>query len=213
MGSSLRRKALSNSWQKYAEQIVDGAAILDDDTAGRLIEAFAAVPRDHFVEQPTRAFEDVGLSVGFGQSSPKPSTIARMLGVLGLTSGMRILELGCGSGYCSALMSAAGAHVFALEEIGLLAQRARKTLDALGYQNVIVRPREGKRGWAEHAPFDAIIVWQPCARMPTGLMQQLSRPHGRLLGLIGEGDSARLTLWQTNQDGIADYQLERILVN
>ena len=210
MGSSLRRKALSSQSQKFAEQVVDGAAILDDNTAQLLVEAFAAVPREQFIEQRARAFEDMQLSVGFGQTSPRPSTIARMLGVLGLSSGMRILELGCGSGYCSALMAAAGASVFALEEIGLLAQRARKTLDALGYQNVIVRPREGKRGWSEHAPFDAIIVWQPCLRMPAELMNQLSTPSGRLLGLIGTAASARLTMWQVTVEGVSNYQLENI---
>ena len=212
MGSSLRRKAISNQWQKFAEQIVDGAAILDDNTAALLVGSFAAVPRDRFVEQPEHAFEDIVLGVGFGQLSPRPSTIARMMGVLGLSAGMRILELGCGSGYCSALMSAAGAHVFALEEIGLLAQRARKTLDALGYQNVIVRPREGKRGWGEHAPFDAIIVWQPCQRMPAELINQLVVPNGRLVGLIGDSGAARLTLWQASAEGIANYQLEKIVL-
>lgn len=210
MGLGLRRKAISSIWQSFSEQIVDRAAILDDATANLLIDSFASVPRDLFVEDTTRVHEDVSLSVGYGQISPRPSTIARMLGVLGLRSGMRVLEIGCGSGYCSAIMAAAGVDVFALEAIGLLAQRARKTLDAHGYQNVIVRPREESRGWSEHAPFDAIIVWEPCLKIPHELFNQLVNPGGRLLGLIGASNSARLTLWQASSDGISNYQLESI---
>src|SRR3982750_2970809 len=122
-----QRKPLSQGWIRFAENIVEKAEVLDNETIETLIHAFASVPRHHFVPDGfrLRATEDISLPIGFGQTMSTPSTIARMLGLIGLRPGLRVLEIGCGSGYCSAVMAAAGAQVFAMEYVGILAQRTR----------------------------------------------------------------------------------------
>ena len=103
---------IAPEWQRFAERVVSTAGVLDETTAAILIAAFAAVARDKFVESSEGiALEDRALPIGYGQVTSTPSLIARMLGLVGLRPGMRVLEVGCGSGYCSAVMAAAGAQV------------------------------------------------------------------------------------------------------
>ena len=207
---SPKRKPLSPGWVRFAEAVINKAGIVDDDTADVLVNAFAAVPRDKFVAQAfdRRALEDTALPIGYGQTISKPSTVARMLGLIGLRRGMRILEVGCGSGYCSALMAAAGAQVFAVEYVGLLAQRTRKLLDAMGFQNVLIRSGDGRRGWAEHAPFDAIVVSAAFETIEPELVAQLRNPGGRMVAPVGDNRGQILTLWEAKGGGVTLYQLE-----
>jgi len=194
----------------FAENIVAKAGILEDETANLLISSFASVPRACFLDLNfrSRALEDECFPVGFGQTSTAPSTVARMLGLLGLRPKMRILEVGAGSGYCSAIMAAAGAHVFGVECVGLLAQSTRKRLDALSYQNVIVKGGDGIRGWAEHAPYDGIIVWAAFEEYRKEIREQLTVPGGRLVAPLGNALGQILTLWEAKATGVATYQLE-----
>ena len=204
------RKPLSPGWIRFAEGIVNKAGVIDDDTAEILIQAFAAVPRDRFVSQALdrRAAEDTALPIGFGQTISKPSTVARMLGLIGLKPGMRILEIGCGSGYCSSIMAAAGAQVFAVEYVGLLAQRTRKLLDALNFHNVLIRSGDGRRGWAEHAPYDAIVISAAFQSIEPELVSQLVNPGGRMIAPVGDNRGQILTLWEAKGGGVTLYQLE-----
>lgn len=205
-----QRKALSQGWIRFAESVVDKAGILDEEVAATLVRAFAAVPRDQFVEAglSLRATEDNSLPIGFGQTISKPSTVARMLGLIGLRRGMRVLEVGCGSGYCSAVMAAAGAQVFALEYVGLLAQRTRKLLDRLNFQNVLIRRGDGRRGWLEHAPYDAIVVSAAFESIEPELVSQLVNPGGRMVAPVGNTRGQILTLWEAKGGGVTLYQLE-----
>jgi|GEM_PF-977244 len=204
-----RHKPLSPGWTRFAEQIVGDAGILDDDIAYTLVKAFAAVPRDRFVASAfnTRATEDIALPIGYGQTISKPSTVARMLGLIGIKPRMRILEVGCGSGYCSAVMAAAGAQVYAVEYVGLLAQQTRHLMDSLNYHNVLIRRGDGRRGWAEHAPYDAIIVSAAFERIEPELVAQLA-PGGRMVAPVGDANSQILTLWEAHNTSVAMYQLE-----
>lgn len=205
-----QRRTGSRLWLNFAEQIVDRAGILDEDTAEAVLRAFAAVPRNLFVEarQAVRANYDVALSIGHGQENSSPSTVARMLGLIGLRPGMRVLEIGCGSGYCSALMAAAGAQVFALEVIGLLAQRTRHLLDSLSFQKILIRRGDGRKGWLEHAPYDAIVVSTPFETIDPALVAQLITPGGRMVAPIGDSRAQVLSLWETKPGGVTRYQLE-----
>ncbi len=205
-----QRKAISQGWIRFAESVVDKAGVLDEDVAATLVNAFASVPRDRFVEEglSLRATEDISLPIGYGQTISKPSTVARMLGLIGLRRGMRILEVGCGSGYCSAVMAAAGAQVYALEYIGLLAQRTRKLFDALNFQNILIRPGDGRRGWAEHAPYDAIVVSAAFESIEPELVRQLVNPGGRMVAPVGNARGQILTLWEAKGGGVTLYQLE-----
>jgi len=205
-----KRKPISPGWLRFAETIVNKAGIVDDETAEVLIDAFAAVPREKFVAQAfdRRALEDTALPIGYGQTISKPSTVARMLGLIGLRAGMRILEVGCGSGYCSALMAAAGAQVFAVEYVGLLAQKTRKLLDSLGFQNILIRSGDGRRGWSEHAPYDAIVISAAFETIEPELVSQLINPGGRMVAPVGDNKGQILTLWEAKGGGVTLYQLE-----
>ena len=199
----------SGRWNKFAEEIVSKAGILDPDTEETLIKAFSAVPRDQFIASAfnARASEDISLPIGYGQTISKPSTVARMLGLLGIRRGMRILEIGCGSGYASAVMAATGAQVFAIEYLGFLAQSTRKLLDELNFQNILVRRGDGRRGWPEHAPFDGILISTAFTKIEPELLAQLLNPGGRMVAPVGDARGQILTLWEANV-GVTMYQLE-----
>ncbi len=203
------RKALSPGWLRFAQNIVDKADVLDEETAGTLVNAFASVPRDQFVAGAfnLRATEDISLPIGFSQTISKPSTVARMLGLIGLHPGMKVLEIGCGSGYCSAVMAAAGAHVFAVEYVGLLAQQTRRRLDAMNFQNILIRRGDGRRGWTEHAPYDAIVVSAAFEIIESELVSQLA-PGGRMVAPVGNTSAQVLTMWEVKETGVSTYQLE-----
>lgn len=206
----VQRKPVSRGWTQFAERIVRRAGVIDDDVSDTLVAAFSAVPRTLFVGEAlgVRAMEDVALPIGYGQSVPKPSTIARMLALIGLHKGMRVLEIGSGSGYCSALMATVGAQVFAMEGVGLLAQRTRRLLDSLNLHHVLVTRGDGKKGWPEHGPYDAIIVSAPIEQLEGELIRQLVPDGGRLVAPIGDVRGQILTLWETRGGSIHVYQLE-----
>ena len=190
--------------------MIQKIGVLDDATADTLTHAFASVPRDKFVAEAfnLRAAEDTALPIGYGQTISKPSTVARMLALVGIRSGMRVLEIGCGSGYCSAVMAAAGAQVYAVEYVGLLAQKTRKLLDEMNFQNILIRRGDGRRGWQEHAPYDAIVVSTAFETVEPELVSQLVNPGGRMVAPIGNKNGQILTLWEAKGGGVTLYQLE-----
>lgn len=205
-----KRKPQINPAIKFAESVVDTACILDEEVAGTVLRAFASVPRHKFISEgfARRAYEDTALPIGYGQIISKPSTVARMLGLIGIRPGMRILDVGCGSGYCSAVMSAAGAQVYAIEYVGLLAQKTRKLLDGLGHHKVLVKNGDGRRGWSEFAPFDAIVVSAVFPSIEPELLSQLKNPDGRLVAPIGNDRGQIMSLWEAKGGGVTMYQLE-----
>lgn len=207
---SPKTKTGSQGWIRFATSVVEKAGVLDEDTSDHLIRAFSSVPRSLFVDTAfnLRAAEDVALPIGYGQTISKPSTVARMLGLIGIRPGMRVLEIGCGSGYCSAIMAAVGAQVFAVEYVGLLAQRTRKRLDALDFQNILVWRGDGRKGWADHAPYDAIVISAAFQSIAPELVQQLRNPGGRMVAPVGDGRGQILTLWEAKGGGVTMYQLE-----
>ena len=173
---------------RFADAVLRRSGVLagsdrrDVERIDRIRAALMAVPRDQFVEPryQGRVLEDTGLSSGFGQISPAPFLIARMLFAARIDPGATVLELGCGSGYMSALMCALGARVFAAEGIGLRAQSTRRHLDALGFNRVLIAT--GFLAWAEAGPFDAVIVNEE-KQEPAVFERliQLLRPGGRLV--------------------------------
>lgn len=202
--------ASSFSWRRFADSVVDSVGVLDQETADTISDAMAAVPRDRFVPNGfnVRAMEDIALPIGYGQTISKPTTVARMLSLIGLRKGMTVLEIGCGSGYCSAVMAAAGARVFAIEYVGLLAQRTRKHLDSMNFQNIIIRRGDGRKGWLEHAPYDAIVVSAAFPRIEPQLLGQLVKPGGRLVAPIGTVQGQTLELWEAGKAELNHYRLE-----
>ena len=154
----------------------------------RLLAALAEVPRHRFVPftRRARAYYDEPLPIGYGQTISQPSVVAMMCDLLELEPGDRVLEIGTGSGYHAAVLSQLAAEVYSIEILRPLADRARRTLGRLGYDNVHVRRGDGYRGWPAAAPFDAILLTAAPPRIPQPLLDQLA-PDGRLVAPVGEG--------------------------
>jgi len=190
-----------NLWAQCVEQWVADAGILDEEVERRVRESFSAVPRHHFIEPmyAHHAIKDVDLPIEEGQWLTRPSVLIRMMGLINLDKRMRVLELGFGSGYLCAVMSAAGAQVFGVDTIGTLAQSSRKVLDALKHHGVIVRRGEGRKGWADAAPFDAIVVSYPVLLESELPLNQLA-DGGVLVAPIASHGITNLAVWTRSGD-------------
>ena len=161
----------------------------------RVLEAMRKVPRQEFVPETLQqdAYEDHPLPIGEGQTISQPYIVAAMLEHLALQATDRVLEIGTGSGYVTALLSLLAAEVYSVERHAQLAASAKNTLQRLGYRNVKIRVGDGSRGWAEYAPFDAILVSAATSEMPPTLFAQL-REGGRMMAPIGPPSNQELEL-------------------
>jgi len=152
----------------------------------RVLAAMREVPRHLFVDdsQRSRAYDDGPLPIGGRQTISQPYIVALMSELLDLTPGERVLEIGTGSGYQSAVLSRLAGHVYSIEIIPELARQSAERLKRLGFTNITVREGDGYRGWPEHAPFDGIIVTAAPERIPQPLLDQLA-PNGRMVIPVG----------------------------
>lgn len=161
-----------------------------------VLDAFRRVPRHVFVDPAVAdsAYQDVTLPLGFEQTLSQPSVVARMLEWVRAGQALeRVLEIGAGSGFQTALLSHLAAQVYAIERIGALAVDARKRMDRLALGNVVIRHGDGMLGWPDMAPFDAIILAACPAVIPETLFEQLA-DGGRLIAPVGTGTRQHLML-------------------
>jgi len=180
------------------------AGIRDD----RLLDAVAAIPRAEFVPAASRdrAEEDVPLPIPHGQVTTQPSLSARMIQALALTGVERVLEVGSGHGFQTALLATLAREVWSVERFADLAETARENLRRRAIGNAGVVVADGTRGLPDQAPFDAIIVSAAFPRVPPPLGDQLA-PGGRLVQPIGPGGREKVTLFVERDGRLRDDAL------
>jgi protein-L-isoaspartate(D-aspartate) O-methyltransferase len=169
----------------------------------RLLNAMQSIPRHEFVDPRYRgqAYEDHPLPIEAGQTISQPYIVALMLELLQLDPSSKVLEIGTGSGYQTAVLSKIAGHVYSVERHAELARQAAETLSLLGLSNVSVLTGDGSLGLAERAPFDAIVVSAAAAEIPPALFEQL-REGGRMIIPVGPPEAQELQLVR-KQDGKA----------
>lgn len=192
------RRDMVTTVAAMAEELIPGheSAALSQ----QVLEAMDRVPRHRFVPEGQRdfAYQNRPLEIGYGQTISQPYIVALMTELLQLASGNRVLEVGTGCGYQTALLAELGADVYSVELVEQLSESAAALLQELGYQ-VQTRVGDGSDGWPEQAPFDAVIVTAAVPEVPPALLEQL-KPDGKLLIPLGEPESAQeLTLVTCNQ--------------
>ena len=159
----------------------------------RVLAAFAAVPRHRLVPEAlqAQAYRDAALPIGEGQTISAPGVVAAMSEALELRGSETVLEIGTGSGYQAAILSQLASRVISVERVPQLAARARRSLDQLAIQNVVVYWGDGTRGRPDDGPFDAIVVTAGGPSVPEPLLAQLA-VGGRLVGPFGGREEQRL---------------------
>ncbi|MCW8808488.1 MAG: protein-L-isoaspartate(D-aspartate) O-methyltransferase [Rhodanobacter sp.] len=176
----------------------------------RVIEVIRNVPRHHFIDQAmhSRAYENTALPIGHGQTISQPWVVARMTEAL-IEFGVpnKVLEIGTGSGYQAAVLSAVVPQVFTVERIEELLRQARRRFRQLGLGNLRTKHDDGKLGWQEEAPFDAIILTAAGDTIPTRILDQLS-PIGVLVAPVGS--PSRQVLIRMRGDGQGDFIQEEL---
>lgn len=185
--------------------MVDSQLVPRGITDERVLSAMRKVPRHLFVPEPMRhrAYEDMALSIGEGQTISQPYMVAVMTELLELKGDERVLEIGTGSGYQAAILGELAREVFTIERVPALAQQAQERLRRLGYANVEVIVRDGTRGLPDRAPFDGIIVTAAAPEVPAPLAEQL-REGGVIVAPVGERFSQILIKGRKRADALVE---------
>jgi protein-L-isoaspartate(D-aspartate) O-methyltransferase len=198
--AALRQRMLAEIAAKtiYASAQL-GKAALDR----RVMDVLAEVPRHEFVplELQPYAYADTPLPIGFGKTISQPFIVALMTDLLDLAPTDRVLEIGTGMGYQSALLARLARRVYSMELIEELAQQAGQRLARQGHHNVEIRIGNGCRGWPERAPFDKLIVTAAPEMIPPALLYQL-KPGGKMVIPAGLQDAQQLILVDKDADGL-----------
>ena len=186
---------------RLVERLRDGAANGQGIADERVLNVIRMLPRHLFVDEvlASRAYEDTALPIGHGQTISQPWVVARMTELLLENAPSKVLEVGTGSGYQAAVLGALGLEVYTVERIGELLRQARKRFRTLG-MNIRSKHDDGRVGWPEHAPYDAIIVTAGAPAVVPALVEQL-RPGGVLVAPVGGSGSQALVRLLRREDG------------
>jgi len=201
-------ETISNDFARTREKMVQeqifGRGIKD----ARVIEAIRKIPRHFFVDAGiiNRSYDDCALPIGEKQTLSQPYMAARMTEALALAGAEKVLEVGTGSGYQTALLAELCFNVFSVERIRSLARKARALLDRLDYHNIAIHVGDGTIGWSDHAPYDAIVVTAGAPAAPQPLLEQLA-VGGRLVIPLGDEQTQMLTRITRGAAGFAEESL------
>ncbi|HNR37176.1 MAG TPA: protein-L-isoaspartate(D-aspartate) O-methyltransferase [Candidatus Hydrogenedentes bacterium] len=202
-----RRKSCkpSDPYERARAEMVDRQIAARGINDARLLDAMRRVPRHAFVpdESVERAYEDHAMPIGQGQTISQPYMVAVMTQLLEVGPADRVLEIGTGSGYQSAILSLLAREVITVERVPFLAESARRRLLSLGYENVTVIVGDGTLGYPEKAPYNAIIVTAGSPSVPEALKNQLA-PNGRLVCPVGPRDLQHLAVIARTESGFRE---------
>ena len=180
----------------------------------RVLDTIASVPRHIFVDEALahRAYEDSALPIGHGQTISQPYLVAAMTAALLSGDGgtpRKVLEIGTGSGYQTAVLATLVERVYTVELIGALVERARKALRALGVRNVRLKNADGNHGWPDHAPFDAVMVTAGASHIPDAVMEQMA-DGAHLVIPVGRGEVKELKRLRKSGDSWRQETLDHV---
>jgi protein-L-isoaspartate(D-aspartate) O-methyltransferase len=198
----------SDGFQRARRQMVQMQLAARGIHDERVLEAMGKVPRHLFVPEEMRehAYEDSPLPIGEGQTISQPYIVAKMTEALSLNPHDRILEIGTGSGYQAALLAELAGHVYGIELLASLLDRAHRILGRLGYENITLRQGDGTLGWTEFAPYNAIMVTAGAPHVPEPLERQLA-VGGRMVIPVGDRYSQELVTVIKRPEGMAHMNL------
>ncbi|MEW6188060.1 MAG: protein-L-isoaspartate(D-aspartate) O-methyltransferase [Thermodesulfobacteriota bacterium] len=174
----------------------------------RVLNAMRRVPRHLFIEEALQgeAYKDYPVPIGEHQTISQPYIVALMTQALELQGTERVLEIGTGCGYQTAILAELARKVYSIERIRSLSQKARRMMDQLKYFNVVLKVNDGTQGWAEEAPFDAVIITAAAPGIPAPLKDQLA-PRGRMVIPVGDRYSQSLLKIVKTEDGFQEEDL------
>ena len=182
-------QAYAGQRRKMVEEQILGRGIKDLS----VMEVLSRVPRHLFVNSSLqhRAYGDCPLPIGENQTISQPYIVALMTQVLDLKGGERVLEIGTGSGYQTAILAELASHVFTIERVKPLVKKTKELLEGLKYKNIVFKTFDGTYGWRDQSPFDAILISAATPSIPKSLIEQLA-DKGRLVAPVGERESQDL---------------------
>ena len=207
----LQRHGIGMTSQRTRERLIER---LDEEGLSNphVLEVIRRTPRHLFVDEALahRAYEDTALPIGHNQTISQPYMVGRMTELL-LAAGPldKVLEIGTGSGYQTAVLAQLVERVFSVERIQALQDRAKERLAELNIRNVVFRWGDGWEGWPALAPYNAIIVTAAAAEVPQALLEQLA-PGGRLVIPVGAGDVQELLLITREEQGYTRHVLDAV---
>lgn len=211
MNNKLNLSGIGMTSQRTRERLL-GRLMDQGITSMEVLDVMRSTPRHIFLDEALshRAYEDVALPIGHNQTISQPYVVARMTEAIVKSGSIgRVLEIGTGCGYQTAIISQLAGRVFTVERIKPLLDRAKKNLKTLGLRNIEFKHDDGSLGWEQRGPFDAIITTAAPQRVPEELLMQLN-DGGRLVIPVGGDDSQELKLIQRNGNEFEERVLEMV---
>ena len=197
-------QAYAGQRRKMVEEQILGRGIKDLS----VMEVLSRVPRHLFVNSSLqhRAYGDCPLPIGENQTISQPYIVALMTQVLDLKGGERVLEIGTGSGYQTAILAELAAQIFTIERVKPLVKKTKELLEGLKYKNIVFKTFDGTYGWRDQSPFDAILISAATPSIPKSLIEQLA-DKGRLVAPVGERESQDLIVLNKNGNRVMERKI------